>query len=139
MEIGGNERGRREWKEEGEARGERWGEIHPDDEEDDEVKRRERTGRRRSEGGDDEGGWVAWGGGAYDSSPCLECISQQLWGLMMEVIGTQLGKGDWLWSIPPDEVSELPLMCIKMEYVFPAYLIDGKSVKLIGQNCGTID
>lgn len=31
-----------------------------------------------------------------DSSTCLECISQQPWGLMMEVIGTQLGKGDWL-------------------------------------------
>jgi len=57
---------------------------------------------------------------------------------MMEVIGTRFGKGNWLWSIPPDEVSELSLMCIKMEYVFPPHLIDGKSVKLIGQNCGGI-
>lgn len=56
--------------------------------------------------------------GVDDSSACLECISQQPWGLMMEVIGIHLCKGGWLWSIPPDEVSEFPLMCIKMEYVF---------------------
>lgn len=76
------------------------------------------------------------GEGVDDSSACLECISQQSWGLMMEVIGIHLCKGGWLWSIPPpDEVSEFPLMCIKMEYVFPHPLIDRKSVKLIGQNC----
>lgn len=73
-------------------------------------------------------------GGVDDSSTSLECMSWP-WGQMMEVIGTQICEGVWLGSIPPDEVSEFPLMCIKMEYVFPPHLIDGKSVKLIGQNC----
>lgn len=54
-----------------------------------------------------------------DNCPSLESTGQQLWGLMMEVIGTRFGEDDWPGSIPPDEVSEFSVMCIKIEYVFP--------------------
>lgn len=107
-------------------------------------KRRKRgQGRGMVKQWDDEGGgWWCWGWDAWRvvvgnwwQQCCLESINQKLWGLMIEDIGTVLGKGDWIWSITPDEVSEFALMCIKKEYVFPPRLINGKSVKLIGQNC----
>lgn len=82
---------------------------------------------------DERGGLRCWGWGWQQHLSGVH--KPAALGLMIEDIGTELGRGDWLWSIPPDEVSEFPLMCIKMEYVFPPRLIDGKSVKLIGQNC----
>lgn len=34
------------------------------------------------------------GPGIDDNNTCLKCISQQPWGLMMEVIGTQLSQSE---------------------------------------------
>ena len=42
---------------------------------------------------DDEEGWPETLGGADDSGASLERVSQQPWGLMMEVIGIHLCKG----------------------------------------------
>lgn len=60
----------------------------------DEAEERGRTGKGKRK--DDEGGWFGDAGGVDDSGTCLECTSQQPWGLMMEVIGTQICKGGWL-------------------------------------------
>lgn len=55
----------------------------------DEAKEREGgQGRGKVRQSDDKRGWLEMLGGVDDNSTCLDCISQQPWGLMMEVIGT---------------------------------------------------